>query len=135
MCLSIHIDQPKNSEGQFIPYVTKRDYIVWKRITQQINWMSNETEYVTPFQHMHVVFSKAFRAKMASQRPAYSAYVTVGLHAHLRKRERHMRYGNIWVPCVIPAGSSVYYGESNEIVSNALIIFKDMDQLNAYYAR
>ena len=38
------------------------------------------------------------------------------------------------LPAVIPAGSKIWYGEDGDVVSNQLIVFRDMKEVKEWYA-
>lgn len=60
--------------------------------------------------------------------------VDEGLHSCLTREEAELHSHEVF-PAIIPAGSRFIVGAENEVASDALIVYKDMKQLQAVHGR
>lgn len=128
MCLYIHSKQPRNSANKYVPIRTTRHYLVWKAA-------QNRGSYVASwFRYDKYVFGKERGIKKLGI--SYGV-VERGLHALRKKTSMWRGVSGFWrmnnlYPSIIPAGSDVVYGDSGDVVSNRLIVFRNIEELNAW---
>ena len=119
-------------------FVAKEDILVYKCLD------CNDGEYSTPFQYMPIVFTKGkyvYNKVKMSQKIGCgireNALVSKGIHAYSTRgkaikvakdfRKRYMHYA------VIPKGSNFYVGQSDDIVSNNLIVYREKRCFDKHY--
>lgn len=121
MCLSVHSDHFRAFGSE--PAVVKTPILVWKRL----NLIGDIL--VSPFRKAKYQFGveKGIKGSIKITKGCYNV-VEVGLHAYTR-----LPYMSTAYPAIIPANSSVFMGHDFEIVSDRLIVFKCMTDLEKTY--
>ena len=151
MCLDIVVAKHRSKDNTCIrPIVTTEDLQTWKllkvyNIEDGNTGVSNGYEYTAPYRGTHYTFGKLYTAKL-DKRTENDWYhgvmhrVFAGLHSYdgsRTRRNRAMNRGKIdagtsqyrWFPAVIPKGSEVYFGSRNDVVSDNLVVYRDMADL------
>ena len=128
MCLQVHEKQKK-------VIVTKEPFLVYKRT----HHLCIHSEYVvTPFLHKRLQFGKLYRSEVRATFPR-DGRISQGFHS-MRASSLHGQWRyypkmlDAALPAVIPAGSKIWYGEDGDVVSNQLIVFRDMKEVKEWYA-
>lgn len=135
MCLYVHPKQPLATNGSYIAVKTQKHYLAWK-VCRQYNVNVVTSWYMAS----KYLFGKLYRLRdsLRAVERRDNAEVHEGFHALRYKTNRWqgMRLGgpNNLYPCIIPAGSKVIYGRDGDVVSNRLIVFRDIEQLNEWCA-
>jgi len=117
-------------DGQpFKTRIANRDIVVWKALNRA------GRDYVSPYQGTLYKFGKRMRSKLIIE-VEWDGNATVGegLHSCLTQEEGENHSDEVF-PAIIPAGSRFIVGAENEVASNALIVYKDMNQLQAAHGR
>lgn len=137
MCLLITKDHPRipavPGERELPPKiaVADRNYRVYKRVESP-----NKKFGLSPLRGTIIVFGVLLTAeKLGTRRNRHSGswMVEAGWHAFrtTKAAEDRMGYAPL-LPCIIPEGAQLYYGERGEVVSDKLIVFRDNEALNAW---
>lgn len=136
MCLYIHPKQPLGAKGSYVTLKTPKHYLVWK-VCRDIG---HKSVVISWFRKSEYLFGKLYRLPipMCQRYLVHDDTVHLGFHALRYKTNKWqgMRLGdpkNLY-PCIIPAGSEVIYGQDGDVVSNQLIVFRDINQLNKWCA-
>ena len=153
MCLSINtrIHKVNRSAGNptVHPVITDQPLQVWKRLIPE--WLGDK--YYSPYRRdTYVLGAKknapkgylgvgSVREPLGSFDRKYRTRWTVehGIHAYFAPDRAHARrYASFCgdyeiFPAVIPAGSKIFIGKNHDVVSTALIVYKDMETLLAGY--
>lgn len=122
--------------------VAKEDILVYKCLD------CNDGEYSTPFQYMPIVFTKGkyvYNKVNMNESVAYcekdeGAYAYSGIHSYRAKdraikvaKEFNYTNGTSMHYAVIPKGSNFYVGQSDDIVSNNLIVYREKRCFDRHY--
>ena len=112
----------------------RKHKLVYKGLEQN-RWATKrgsvQEDYIAPYRGTKYEFGKLYDAVFTSQGKSIYA----GLHSFRGKRIAHKELG--WMPghdifpAIIPKGSA-YYTNFNEVVSEQLIVFRNMDELNKW---
>ena len=135
MCLYVHPKQPLATNGSYIAVKTQKHYLAWKVCRQY-----NVNVVTSWFIGQEYLFGKLYRLRgsLHVDERRHIAEVHKGFHALRYKtnkwQDRRLGYPKNLYPCIIPAGSEVIYGRDGDVVSNQLIVFRDIDQLNKWCA-
>lgn len=133
MCLfSIIGDEPK---------VAEEDIVVYKMLDTFVT-LDGGTGYRTPYYNYYLSFNKrgsvTMRAKMRPQvyGNGVQARIERGIHA-FRKEAKASNVASqyIWThvfKAVIPAGTRYYEGDTEDIVADKMIVFRDEDAYGKY---
>lgn len=129
MCLYVLKSMPKK-------LTTTKHYIVYKRLKSARK--PGKPGYVPPY-YTYFFYEPGVLyliKSIASITTFGRRIVERGFHAYRTEYSaKCMRYtGEVVVPCIVPAGSEVFYGDNEEVVSNKLIVFKNIEQLNEWCA-
>lgn len=128
MCLTIY----KSSNNKVTAHVADRDLIVNK----YMRYIPSEMRLYSPYQSGNsYVFNKVYTAP--NFHTTCEDSVEYGFHSYKwgcsAPSWRLILRENRKTIAVIPAGSRYFVGTNNEIVSNKIIFFKDMNSLYKYY--
>lgn len=138
MCLVIHRHHPRvpalPGERELPPKiaVADRNYRVYKRVEKP-----NKKFGLSPMRGTIIVFGVLLTAAKLGVRRSQNIRngwaVEAGWHAFRSWRDAadRMNYHPL-LPCIIPEGAKLYYGERGEVVSDKLIVFRDNRALNAW---
>lgn len=139
MCLIISKVYHKKDKSNMIKcLVAQEDILVYKCLD------CKNGEYCTPFRYMPIMFTKGKYAYNKVNMPKSKCYwndtIGVGIHAY-RTRGRAIkvaksfygRNGTSMHYAVIPKGSNFYVGQSNGIVSNNLIVYREKRCFDRHY--
>lgn len=118
--------------------VAQEDILVYKCLD------CTNGEYCTPFQYMPIIFTKGKYAYNKVNMPKSKCYwngtIGVGIHAYRTKnaaialsKSLYGRNGTSMHYAVIPKGSNFYVGQSNGIVSNNLIVYREKRCFDRHY--
>lgn len=125
MCL--YINHRKN-KGLFIhrPTIATKPIIVYKFILEQNNFL-----YSLPRYYCY----GRYQPLLSIEEPRLAKYainsVSIGIHSYVRRIISYPSSSLYY--CIIPIGAKYYVGIHNDIVSDKLIIFKDLDELIKAY--
>ena len=134
MCLTVN----KHYHKKGYSLVAKEDILVYKLLERRLY------VYRTPFRRFLINFSNngIFQYKKTKMGKVYilgahlnSAEIEEGLHAYVFKsdaRENKDDYANVLCRAVIPKGSRFFIGIHRDIVSNQLIVFKNIPALKKW---
>ncbi len=133
MCLYVLEEMPKK-------LITTKHYIVYKRLHQTVH--KHKLAYHPPYYTFFIYEpGKLYKtSRLCSRKSALTAarIVECGFHAYrdaaTAKKRRPYHSSEVVKPCIVPAGSQVFYGKYNEVVSDKLIVFKSIEQLNKWCA-
>lgn len=130
MCLWINSAvHPFDDKWNPLPVMADQDTIVYKVFVLRSRPRST-ARLISPYQGFEYIRGKVYRTKMEAEA---DGAVIEGFHSYLRSRkasgEAEM-FNRTWdgvnpfvaLKCVIPAGSKVFFGEDEDVVSNAIII-------------
>ena len=132
----------ENSKHNVKCLVAKEDILVYKCLD------CNDGEYCTPFQYMPIVFTKGkyvYNKVNMGESVRYckkdeGAYVYSGIHAYITKdkaikvaKEFNNTNGTSMHYAVIPKGSNFYVGQSDDIASNNLIVYREKRCFDRHY--
>jgi hypothetical protein len=138
MCLSVDETLHKGTRKGFYcgkAYapcrVAQRDILVYKILRK---------DFISPFQRTQWTPGEMNSARMGTTSGKWNE-IEVGLHALTSKRAAYdykrglyMNYYKTF-PAVIPKGSRVFFGDSNQIASNQMVVFKNVADLEAVYGK
>lgn len=133
MCLYILEEMPKK-------LITTKHYVVYKRLYASVH---NRKRVYRPPYYSGFIYEpgKLQEIKSIKGRTGWHRGIRIvehGFHAYRdAATARQRRAGGdaeVIKPCIIPAGSQVFYGRDKEVVSNKLIVFKSIEQLNEWCA-
>lgn len=132
MCLSVLKEMPKK-------LITTKHYAVYKRLHPTVR--NHKLVYRPPY-YAHFIYESGKLNKINSlhSREGWKIgerVVERGFHAYRSKKaaaESRSTWHEVIKPCIVPAGSEVFYGEHDEVVSNKLIVFSSIAQLNKWCA-
>lgn len=137
MCLLITKDHPRTpavpGERALPPKVAvaDRNYRVYKRVEKP-----NKKFGLSPLRGTIIVFGVLLTAeKLGTRWNRHNGrwMVEAGWHAFRTWRAAEDRmYAHPLLPCIIPEGAKLYYGERGEVVSDKLIVFRDNKALNKW---
>lgn len=117
-------------DGQpFETRIANRDIVVWKALNKTCRGY-----YVSPYQGTLYKFGECMRSKLIIEMDWSVVVVYHGLHSCLTAEDAEFHSDEVF-PAIIPAGSKFIVGAGNEVASNALIVYKDMKQLQAVHGR
>lgn len=125
MCL--YIDHRKN-KGHFIhcPTVAVKPIIVYKFISIRNNFL------YAPFRYYCY---GSYQSSLSIKEPRLAKYainsVSIGIHSYIKRIIPYPCTSLYY--CIIPLGAKYYVGIDNDIVSDKLIIFKDLNELIKAY--
>ena len=128
MCLYIHHLQKDRGV-----ITTKQHYLVYKVLCRL---KPSGKGYMSPYRRMLYEFGRIYKVKL--QQPSRYGTVHRGLHATRTRKEAReiVKIESLlpqrvceYFPAIIPAGSRIYYGIWDDVVSDKLIVFKDMKSL------
>ena len=131
----------KDSNRNVKCFVAKEDILVYKCLD------CTDGEYSTPFQYMPIVFTKGkyvYNKVKMSQKIGCgirkNALVSEGIHAYITKdkaikvaKDFRKSNGTYMHYAVIPKGSNFYVGQSDDIVSNNLIVYREKRCFDRHY--
>lgn len=131
MCLSVLEEMPKK-------LITTKHYAVYKRLHPTVH--NHKLVYRPPY-YAHFIYEpgKLNKINRLHSREGWKIgerVVERGFHAYRSKAaaESWSAWDEVIKPCIVPAGSEVFYGSRGEVVSNKLIVFSSIAQLNKWYA-
>lgn len=131
MCLYVLKEMPKK-------LITTQHYVVYKRLRLCLH--NGKPAYQPPY-YCNFIYEPGKLNKINTLHShkgwaTYPDFVERGFHAYRNKAvAKSRRFWNESIkPCIVPAGSEVFYGERGEVVSNKLIVFKNIAQLNEWCA-
>lgn len=132
MCLYVREDMPRK-------LTTTKHYVVYKRLRSLVHdrKLAYRPPYYSSFLYEPGKLNKINAIYSRKSVKIAQRVVEQGFHAY---RDAATAYQKRWLgaekvkPCIIPAGSQVFYGDGNEVVSNKLIVFNNMEQLNKWCA-
>lgn len=139
MCLIISKVYHKKDKSNMIKcLVAQEDILVYKCLDCE------NGEYCTPFQYMPIIFTKGKYAYNKVNMPKSKCYwngtIGVGIHAYSTRgkaikaaKEYYYTNGTSMHYAVIPKGSNFYVGQSNGIVSNNLIVYREKRCFDRHY--
>ena len=142
MCLVISKFYHKEDNNHNVKcFVAKEDILVYKCLD------CNDGEYCTPFQYMPIVFTKGkyvYNKVKMSQKIGCgirkNALVSEGIHAYSTRdkaikvaKDFRKSNGTYMHYAVIPKGSNFYVGQSDDIVSNNLIVYREKRCFDRHY--
>ena len=142
MCLIASNDYHKKDNNRNVKcLVAKEDILVYKCLD------CNDGEYCTPFQYMPIAFTKGKYAynKVKMSKKIYcgirkNALVSEGIHAYSTRdkaikvaKDFRKSNGTYMHYAVIPKGSNFYVGQSDDIVSNNLIVYREKRCFDRHY--
>lgn len=133
MCLYILESMPHK-------LITTKHYVVYKRLYSRVH--NRKPAYRPPYysgflyepgklNKINAIYSR--KSVASAQRVVESGFHAYRDAATARQR-RAGGDAEVIKPCIIPAGSQVFYGKDKEVVSNKLIVFKSIEQLNEWCA-
>lgn len=128
MCLHIFPKlHPKNKVR-----VAERDIVVYKVLEA-----ASSRTAISPYMEHVWWFGKACFADMIVVKQYYGYIIEEGLHACTTIKSAHT---HLWTKCavypaVIPKGSEMYFGMDDEVVSNALIVYKNLSDLEKVHGK
>lgn len=146
MCLCVHHKQTK-------PIIADRDYLVHKLLLRNSitssDVFSTHGSGVSPYREFRYIFGQLVTVrKVANKLPKKPKSLflmphrlSVGLHS-MRERKcvgqwdyLKFRVGTKYsfCPAVIPKGAKLWYGDSGDVLSDKLIVFRDMAHLQEHY--
>lgn len=143
MCLTIdakiHKPQTKDTHhDKYTSRIAQRDILVYKVLEP----CKNKTNFaLSPYQAFIWKFGKLVNRRAVKS--CYDTYkwaqptIRIGLHACTTRHSafRHMQFARKVFPAIVPKGSRVFFGLHNEIVSNNLIVYKNMEDLEAVHGK
>lgn len=99
----------KNAKEQ----IAIEDIVVYKRLSVLRNNTTKAIEYSTSFKGFSVIMGETYVSELIMETSKYLGieynFVKLGLHSY--KHLKSARYGNeVVAKCIIPKGSSYYYG-------------------------
>ena len=143
MCLiTSHFYHKENSKHNVKCLVAKEDILVYKCLDCE------DGVYCTPFRYMPIVFTKGkyvYNKVNMGESVRYckkdeGAYVYSGVHAYITKdkaikvaKEFNNTNGTSMHYAVIPKGSNFYVGQSDDIASNNLIVYREKRCFDRHY--
>ena len=118
---------------------TTKHYVVYKRLRSLIHnrKLTYRPPYYCSFLYEPGKLNKINALYSRKGTKIDQRVVEQGFHAY---RDAATAYRKRWLgaenvqPCIIPAGSQVFYGDDDEVVSNQLIVFNSIEQLNKWCA-
>lgn len=129
------------SEDKFVSsQVAQCDLVVYKAL----DIYDNSKQYgYSPYLYNRYEFGKLKTANnmVTRSKILYNcdyARVNRGLHAFTKKINPSSRFGlesSVLCPAIIPKGSRVFIGTNNEIVSTKLIVYRDIESLEAVHGK
>lgn len=149
MCLYVHKQQKK-------PIIADRDYLVFKILERRTLMNSLVKPFkadraTSPYRGFWYVFGKLYTVpNVALKLPKNNGWniiqpkiysLSIGLHSMRNQRcigqwdymDRDIGKRYAWFPAIIPKGSVIWYGDSGDVLSNKLIVFRDMAHLQEHY--
>lgn len=146
MCLIIdtNIHKPekrviRTSYDNYTSRIAQRDIVVYKALEPEKNSPNTGR---SPYRAFIWRFGKRVNRRgftLCHTKYKWAlATINEGLHACTTRTSalRHVHYGVGKVfPAIIPRGSRVVFGIKNEIVSNSLIVYKNMEDLEAVHGK
>ena len=151
MCLDIVVHKHRSKGNSRVrPIVTTEDLQTWKllrvhNIEDGNTGVSKGYFYSAPYRGTDYIFGKLYTAKLDKRSEEGGDYynylmthrVFAGLHSYDGNRNRSVNRGKIavgttkyrWFPAVIPKGSKIYIGSRNDVVSDNLVVYRDMADL------
>ena len=141
MCLIISKVYHKEDNNRNVKcFVAKEDILAYKCLDYK------NGKYYTPFQYMHIVFTKGkyiytnvYMKKKTFCKMDEGGYVWSGIHAY-RTMSRAFAVSSFYEfdgtymhYAVIPKGSNFYIGNNGDIVSNNLIVYREKRCFDRHY--
>lgn len=131
MCLYILKEMPKK-------LITTKHYVVYKRLRFMVH--DGKPAYKPPY-YQNFIY-KPGKLKKINVLHSQKGWLTDehiverGFHAYRSEAVAKSRstWHEVIQPCIVPAGSEVFYGKGEEVVSNKLIVFISIEQLNKWCA-
>ena len=132
----------ENSKHNVKCLVAKEDILVYKCLDCE------DGVYCTPFRYMPIVFIRGkyvynkvnMDESVAHRKKDEGAYVYSGIHAYIAKdkaikvaKEFNNTNGTSMHYAVIPKGSNFYVGQSDDIASNNLIVYREKRCFDRHY--
>ena len=139
MCLIISKVYHKKDKSNMIKcFVAKEDILVYKCLD------CLDGKYYTPFQYMPIMFTKGKcvynKVNMPKSKCYWNDTIGVGIHAYSAKvkaimvaKDFHKTNGTSMHYAVIPKGSNFYVGQSDDIASNNLIVYREKRCFDRHY--
>lgn len=141
MCLTINTDM-HGSGKKFSPKVAKIPILVWKALN---NDRKRVTGAYSPYLGFFWRFGETQHAKLSIDN---GEFVNDGLHAHVLSKEQRTNsemvrrytdyYHSLWsidnrtlYPAVIPAGTKFVIGAAADVVSEALTVYRNTEEMLA----
>ena len=146
------VTPPKRGSNKFptvSSFVTQCDILVWKRLRP--GYGATNGGY-SPYQMFLYTFGKLTYSKghlpkvrsvplshYGKDKTAFyldSARVEAGLHAVTNAKTKYWNSGGtVTYPAVIPKGSRVYFGSRSDIVTNRMIVYKNLAALEKVHGK
>ena len=143
MCLvTSKVYHKKDKSNMIKCLVAKEDILVYKCLD------CTSGEYCTPFQYMPIMFTKGkyvynkvnMDESVVCHENEKFACIYSGIHAYSAKvkaimvaKDFHKTNGTSMHYAVIPKGSNFYVGQSDNIVSNNLIVYREKRCFDKHY--
>lgn len=133
MCLYVLEEMPHK-------LTTTKHYVVYKRLYPSVHNRKRvyRPPYYAGFTYEPGKLEKIKSLSKRKSRLSDEHIVERGFHAYRDAATAQQRCSydgaEVIKPCIVPAGSEVFYGSKEEVVSNKLIVFNNMKQLNKWCA-
>jgi hypothetical protein len=123
MCLYVSPTQHPHPASKYKRRALRAGYdiLVWKKA----NMPGGAESFFSPHRFFRWYFGKLEKVRLRKN----AVTVRQGLHAYFRKPSAITRQYGTYYPAIIPAGSLFYIGMSGDIATNAMVVYRNMDEV------